>query len=335
MFSWTSMGSNVEFGVLSPHFTQHGSRERLIEGTQKAEDLGFDIAWVRDHVFISSDHQEHGGIHDPGFITESTTTLGALSTITDTIKLGTAIVTPHRHPIKAAQIFGTLSYLSEDRIIAGIGAGWDVNEFDAVGMPFDKRPQLVRENVEIFRKLWNEDGISYDGEIFEFDDVRIDPKPGQDPPILYGGLSFQAVDWSAEYCDGWLPSRLPYYRIEERIERLEELWGEYDRDGSPIVSVMPQTSIARNSKEAKDGFNIEKVKQEALHRKPVRGNKEDFTMEELEGYLIWGEPEEICEAVERFIELGVDQITFDMRAFFDNYEEKLELLGDEVIPEFK
>lgn len=328
------MADDIEFGVLSPHFTEHGSRSRLIDGTQYAEELGFDIVWVRDHLFISSDHQEHGGIHDPGFITESMTTLGALSSVTDRIKLGTAILTPHRHPVKAAQIYGTLDYLSEGRIIAGIGAGWDVNEFDAVGLPFDKRGAMVRDNVEIFRRLWNEDEASYDGEVFSIENLSIDPQPESDPPILYGGLSFTAVKWSAEFCDGWLPSRLPYYRIEERVEKLEELWEKYDRDGEPIVSCMPQTSIATDSETAREGFNFEKVKEEALHRKPVRGDKDDFTMEELEGYLIWGEPEEICEYVERFIDLGVDQVTFDMRAFFDGYEEKLELLGDEVIPEF-
>lgn len=329
------MGKNVEFGVLVPHFTEHGSRKRLIDGTQYAEELDFDIAWLRDHVFISSDHQEHGGIHDPGFITESLTTLGALSTVTDRIKLGTAILTPHRHPIKAAQIYGTLSYLSNDRVIAGIGAGWDVNEFNAIDMPFDKRGEMVRDNVEIFRRLWNEENVTYEGEVFSFEDVTIDPRPRENPSILYGGLSFTAVKWAAEFCDGWLPSRLPYYRVAERIERLEELWEKYDRDGSPIVSVMPQTSIATDSEKAREGFNFEKVKQEALHRKPVRGDKEDFTIEELEGYLIWGEPEEICEYVERFIEMGVDQITFDMRAFFDEYEERLELIGDEVIPQFR
>lgn len=329
------MTDNVEFGVLAPHFTEHGSRARLVDGTQSAEELGFDIVWVRDHVFISSDHQEHGGIHDPGFITESLTTLGALATVTETIQLGTAIITPHRHPIKTAQILGTLSYLSEDRIIAGIGAGWDVNEFNAVNMPFEKRPQLVRENVDIWRRLWNEEDVSYDGEVFSFEDVRIDPKPGRDPPILYGGLSYNAVRWAAEFCDGWLPSRLPYYRLEERIKRLHELADEYGRENEQIVSVMPQTSIAERSEEARRGFDLEKVKKEALNRKPVAGDKDDFTMEELEGYLIWGEPAEICEYVERFIELGVDQITFDMRAFFDEYEERLELIGDEVIPEFR
>ena len=244
-------------------------------------------------------------------------------------------MTPHRHPIKAAQIFGTLSYLAEGRVIAGIGAGWDRNEFDAVDMPFDERPGLVRENVEIWKRLWNEEDVSYDGDLFQFDDVRIDPKPDPDPPILYGGLSYTAVDWSAAFCDGWLPSRLPFYRLEERIPRLHELAEEYGRDADPIVSVMPQTSIARDEAEAREGFNLEKVKQEALHRKPVAGDKTDFTMEELEGYLIWGEPADICEAVDRFIELGVDQITFDMRAFFDEYEEKLELIGDEVIPEYR
>jgi alkanesulfonate monooxygenase SsuD/methylene tetrahydromethanopterin reductase-like flavin-dependent oxidoreductase (luciferase family) len=263
------------------------------------------------------------------------TSLAALTSVTDEIKLGTAILTPHRHPVKAAQMYGTLSYLSEGRIIAGIGAGWDINEFNAVDMPYDERPQLVRENVEIFRKLWNEEGVSYDGEIFSFEDIKIDPQPVEDPPVFYGGLSTKAVDWTAEMFDGWLPSRLPYYRVEERVELLDRLWDKYDRDGTPTVSCMPQTSIARDSERAKNGFNFDKVEQEALHRKPVRGEKDSFTHEELEGYLIWGEPAEICEYVERFIELGVDQITFDMRAFFGEYQERLELLGDEVIPEFK
>lgn len=329
------MSESVEFGLLIPHFTEHGSRERLLNGTRRAEELGFDIAWVRDHVFISSDHQEHGGIHDPGFITESLVTLGALTTVTSEMTLGTAIVTPHRHPIKTAQIFGTLDYLSEGRLIAGIGAGWDKNEFDAVGMPYDQRPQLVRENVDILRRLWTGSTDSYDGELFSFESVEIDPRPAEPPPILYGGLSYRAVEWAAEFCDGWLPSRLPYYRLEDRISRLHDRVEDYGRDIDPFVSVMPQTSVATDSETARAGFNFEKVKQEALHRKPVAGDKDDFRIEELEGYLIWGEPADICEYIDRFIELGVDQITFDMRAFFDQYEEKLELLADEVLPEYR
>jgi probable F420-dependent oxidoreductase len=328
------MSIDVDFGLLIPHFSEHGARKRILQGTQMAEELDFDIAWVRDHIFISSDHQEHGGIHDPGFITESLTTLGTLTAITEDIDLGTAIITPHRHPVKTAQICGTLDYMSEGRIIVGIGAGWDENEFAAVDMPYEERPQLVRENVDIFRRLWNEEDVSYDGEIFAFDEVTIDPRPAVQPPILYGGLSYRAVEWSAEYCEGWLPSRLPYQRLEPRIRKLHELHDEYGRDGEPTVSVMPQTSVATDASKARAGFDFEKVKHEALERKPVAGDKTDFTMEELEGYLIWGEPADICAHVEAFIDLGVDQITFDMRACFDDYERKLELLGDEVIPQF-
>lgn len=329
------MASDVEFGMLVPHFTEQGSRERIFNSVQHAEELGFDLAFVRDHVYIAEDYQEHGGVNDPGFFTESLTTLGTLAGITDRIKLGTAILTPQRHPVKAAQIFGTLSYLSKGRVVAGLGSGWRPYEFEAVDMPFDKRAEMVRDNVEIWRRLWTEDAVSYDGEVFSFEDVQIDPKPVEDLPILYGGLSFRAVKWAAEFCDGWIPSRMPFYRLEERIDALERRWDENNRDGEPLVSVLPQTSIANDTDEAAAEFNFAIVKKEALRRKPIAGDKDDFTQEDLEGYLIWGEPEEICEHVERFIDLGVDQITFDMRASFDEYEKKLELIGDEVIPEFK
>lgn len=74
--------SGVEFGLLMPHFTEHASMELLTEGSRLADSLGFDSLWVRDHVFISPDHREHGGISDPGFITEATLTLAALGAIT-------------------------------------------------------------------------------------------------------------------------------------------------------------------------------------------------------------------------------------------------------------
>jgi probable F420-dependent oxidoreductase len=328
--------ADIEFGLLMPHFTEHASNELLREGSQLADSLGFDSLWVRDHVFISPDHREHGGISDPGFITEAMMTLAALGAMTSHAKLGAAIITPHRHAIKVAQSFATLDYLSGGRAILGIGLGWDVNEFAAVQMPFDAREQLVRETVEVCRLAWSQPEFSYHGEQFDIPWGSVNPRPVRDGmPIWYGGLAFKGVELAAEFCDGWIPSRIPYDRLAARIDRARELTQTRKSDIPFTFAAMPQTSVASSAEAALSGFNLDKVKAEALARKPVSGGRTSLTMEDLEGYLIWGNGADLCRYVERFVEHGVTHIVFDMRASFDKFLENVRVLGTEVIPKFR
>lgn len=325
----------IEFGVLVPHFTEHASMELLREGSRLADSLGFDSLWVRDHVFISPDHREHGGISDPGFITEATLTLAALGAITSNVRLGAAIITPHRHAMKVAQIFATLDYMTGGRAILGVGLGWDVHEFSAVQMPFDAREQLVRETVEVCRRAWGAPEFSFEGEQFSIPWGSVNPRPVRDDvPIWYGGLAYKGVALAAEFCDGWIPSRMPYDRLAPRIERARELLTGRESAIPFTFAAMPQTSVAGSAQEAISGFNLDKVKAEALARKPVGGGRTSLTLEDLEGYLIWGNGRDLCRYVERFIELGVTHIVFDMRSSFDSFLENVRVLGTEVLPEF-
>lgn len=298
--------------------------------------LGFDSLWVRDHIFISSAHQEHGGIVDPGYILEAMLVLSALSSITSHARLGTAIVTPHRHPLKVAQLFGTLDQLSGGRAIFGIGAGWDANEFAALGLDFDQRIQMVRETVEICRLAWANNEFAYHGKVFDIPAARVNPRPLQDEiPIWYGGLSFKAVELAVELGNGWIPSRIPYDRLGERLARARDLLHAAGRKAPFTFAAMPQTSIRPNREDALARFDLDLIMAEALHRKPVSGRRQRLTLEDLEGYLIWGDASDICGFVERFINLGVTHIIFDMRMAFDNFEADVAILGEEVIPAFR
>jgi probable F420-dependent oxidoreductase len=328
--------SGPSFGLLMPHFTEHASMEVLTEGARLADSLGFDSLWVRDHLFISPEHREHGGISDPGFLTEATLTLAALGAITSHVKLGAAIITPHRHAMKVAQLFASLDYMTGGRAILGIGLGWDVHEFAAVEMPFDAREQMVRETVEVCRRAWRDPEFSFEGEQFNIPYGSVNPRPLKgDVPIWYGGLAYKGVALAAEFCDGWIPSRMPYDRLEPRIQRARELLAENGRNGPFTFAAMPQTSVGPSAAAAIAGFNLDKVKAEALHRKPIGGGRTSLTTEDLEGYLIWGNGKDICGYVERFVELGVTHVVFDMRSSFDRFLENVKLLGTEVIPEFR
>jgi alkanesulfonate monooxygenase SsuD/methylene tetrahydromethanopterin reductase-like flavin-dependent oxidoreductase (luciferase family) len=327
--------NDLEFGLLLPHFTAHASRETIFESAKRADGYGFDSLWVRDHLFISPDHREHGGISDPGFVTEAPLTLGALTGVTSHVRLGSAVVTPHRNGLKVAQLFSTLDYLSGGRTILGIGAGWDAHEFASVGLPFDKRLQMVRETVEICRLAWGKDDFSYDGEVFKIPWASVNPQPVSHIPIWYGGLSFKAVELAIELGEGWIPSRLPYDRLRDRIEHGRKLLGSPDRVTDFTFAAMPQTSIGGDVEEALTYFNVDKVLEEALHRKPVSGGRKSMSLEDLSGYLIYGAGPDICRAVERFADLGVTHVVFDMRSSFGRLWENLRVLGEEVLPQFK
>lgn len=332
----TVSGSQLEFGLLLPHFTEHVGRDTILESARRAEGLGFDSVWVRDHLFISPDHREHGGISDPGVITEAMMTLSALSAITSTVKLGTAVITPHRHPLKVAQLFGTLDYLSGGRVILGIGAGWDKREFEAVGFPFDKRLEMVRETVEVCRLAWGNEEFSFEGDVFDIPWGSVNPRPLHDGmPVWYGGLSYKAVELAVELGEGWIPSRMPFDRLQSHIEYGKDLLGTPERIAGFTFAAMPQTAIGASADEALESFNLDKVLQEALHRKPVSGGRTSMSLDDLHGYLIYGNGADICRHVERFVEIDVSHVVFDLRSSFETLWDSLEVLGRDVIPNFR
>lgn len=329
------MAKPLEFGLLLPHFTDHASREAIFETAKQADVYGFDSLWVRDHLFISLDHREHGGITDPGFVTESMLTLASLINVTSHAKLGTAIVTPHRHGLKVAQLFATLDYLSGGRALFGIGAGWDIHEFAASGAPFDQRLQAVRETIEICRLAWSKEEFSFNGQVYDIPWASVTPKPLSDIPVWYGGLAFKAVELAVEVGNGWIPSRLPYDRLEARVNHGKELLGSAKKIADFTFAAMPQTAIGSDKEEALSWVHPEKMIQEALHRKPVSGGRKKLTIEDLDGYLIYGTGRDICVAVEKFASLGVSHVVFDMRASFARISENVRVLGREVLPQFR
>lgn len=320
------MSSDTKFGVLLPHFGPHASVDRLTETAVTAEELGYDHVWVRDLLYVPPSKRDHGGV-DEGLILEPNLTLAALSTITSEIALGTAVVWPKLHPLNLSQQFGTLSYLSGGRVVCGIGAGAFREPFDALGLPFDERPQLVRETVEILRRTFTETDVDYSGEHFEFENVTIEPRPVDDVPIWYGGVSFNSVQRAALYCDGWFPGRITYEKFEEKLELLRDL--ESERDDTLDVGCIPMVSVVENTADA-----VDKIDAEALVDDANAILDADYrSKEELDGYYVAGDPDECAEQIQRFVDLGADHVVLDMRQAFDDIEEMLELAATEVVPQ--
>jgi alkanesulfonate monooxygenase SsuD/methylene tetrahydromethanopterin reductase-like flavin-dependent oxidoreductase (luciferase family) len=324
----------TKYGLLLPHFGEEADRHKLLEGSKRAEELGFDSVWVRDHLVF----EPHGEMEKPNrTFYDALTTLTAIGAVTKTIELGTGSLIPFRHPLVTALMAGTITQLVGPRLILGFGAGTFDHEFEAIGLGDADRVELVRSNAEIFRKVFTENDVSYKDEYFRFDNVTIEPKPVGGPvPFWYCGGTPRSARLAVEFCDGWMPGRISMLTLQKRIETIEQLSAEAGKK-RPTIAVIPPTSIERSREEALKDVNVPGLlawaNKAKFAVKPPSGTFE--TVDDLEGQLIAGNPDEAVEACRKFEAAGVEHLVFDFRFKFDKWFEQIELLGSEVLPKLR
>jgi len=328
------VATKMKFGLLLPHFGEYASSTRLIRGAQLAEDLGFDSIWVRDHLVFKPHSEMEKAV--PVFY-EALATLTAVGAVTNHITLGTGSLIPFRHPLNTALALATISNIVGPRLIIGFGAGTFDHEFEAIGMAGIPRPELVESNANIFKRIFNENNVSYKDDYYQFENISIEPKPLGPVPFWYCGGTPRSARLAVKYADGWMPGRITLATIEKRVEVMTKLSSEAGRS-LPTVGVIPPTSIAKSREEAFDGLNVDGLLKWANDRgkwwvKPPSGRFE--TAEDIEGSLIAGSPSEVVEQTKKFEKVGVEHLVFDLRLRFDRWFESIELLGTQVLPHLR
>ena len=198
-----------------------------------AERLGFATLWAPEHVVLVEEYASQYPYSSGRFpgppeipIADPFTTLAYAAACTATIRLGTGVcLVPEHNPLVLAKTAATLDRLSDGRFILGAGVGWLAEEFQALGVPFERRAQRTREYIEVMRKLWTERASSHDGEFARFNRVLSYPKPAQPGgiPVWFGGESPPALRRVAEYGDGWLGFKVLPADTAPKIRRIEEL----------------------------------------------------------------------------------------------------------------
>jgi alkanesulfonate monooxygenase SsuD/methylene tetrahydromethanopterin reductase-like flavin-dependent oxidoreductase (luciferase family) len=318
----------MKFGMLLPHCGEYCSPERLIEGSRKLEEWGYDSIWVRDHLLW----HPHGMEGTNQTFVDAFITLAAVAGATSRITLGTAVLIPIRWPIKVAQNFASLSYISQRQVEAGFGMGANPAEFAGAGFRVEDREQIFVETLQICKRIWAENDVTWHGEKFHFEDVTIEPKPIGPIPTWYGGSTIASVRRAVRYCDGWLPGRLPMATLDQRLEVLRRLNEEEGRQCR--AGVIPVVCVDHNRQRALERIDVAALStsSEGSTRwiKPPSG--EWRTVEDLRGLLVFGTPEECVEQIKEFEARGVELFMFDLRLQFDEYLEAAELIGREVLP---
>jgi probable F420-dependent oxidoreductase len=164
-----------------------GSTRAAIDAVAAAaERCGFATLWSGEHVVMVDRAASRYPYSDDGQIAVPATAdwidpmigLSFAAAATSTIGIATGVLLlPEHNPVLIAKQAATLDTLSSGRFTLGVGVGWSREEFDALGIPFERRAARTAEYVAAMRTLWRDDVGSFEGEFVRFDSVRVNPNP--------------------------------------------------------------------------------------------------------------------------------------------------------------
>lgn len=208
----------MEFGIALQwgDYRHMGLSPTLIEVAKSASDLGYRSLWTTDQMIAR---------FDPAYSTEPLVTIASLMHVVPEMQLGVAVlVLPPRNAAVVAKQAATLSLLSDGRFVMGVGAGWNEDEFKLLNADFARRGRRMDESIEVMHLLWREDGATFKGEYYNFEDVTMTPKPqaGQ-VPLWIGGNSSAAIQRAARAGDAWVPASVNPQTLQKGVKQLRAL----------------------------------------------------------------------------------------------------------------
>jgi alkanesulfonate monooxygenase len=309
------------FGIAARNFTAYPEMpdaKALVEYGVRMEQLGFDSLWVWDHVLL--------GVQPNFPIIESLTLLTAIAARTKKIKLGTGIlVLPLRNPVMLAKQLSSMDILSDGRLIMGMASGWYRREFDAVGVPFEKRGKIMAENLDILTRFWTEEMVKGEFTYHKIPAGVMYPKPVQKPrpPILIGGYVDVVLKRAALSGDGWLTY---FYRPEsfaKSWKKIQDFAKEGGKDPNSILNAAQLPIRVGKSRAA-----IESEMMEWL------GKEWDYASwsESTKDSAILGTVDECVAQLKEHLAVGTQKLIF---VPYKYEQEQIDIIAREIIPRLK
>ena len=203
----------------------------LVELAERAEALGFDSAWVGDSLLARPRH-------------EPLTLLAAVAARTRRVEVGTAVLLPAlRNPVVLAHQVATLDRIAEGRLILGIGIAADVpnvrDEFEAAGVPFEKRVGRMLEGLRLCRALWSGEPVDWEGR-WRVRQGVLGPTPHRPggPPIWVGGSTRAGRERAGREFDGWFPTGPDAEDWGERWREVQTITAEVGRTPGSVTGAV-------------------------------------------------------------------------------------------------
>jgi len=188
----------VKVGVQLPEVERVVRRDELAAMARAAEDVGLDSIWVGDHLLYRGDGRPERGPWD------CWATLAWLAEVTSRVELGPLVACTAFHPPGVlARTIAAVDELSSGRIVAALGAGWNVEEFRAFGLPFDHHVSRFAEAFEIVRRLLAGERVTYNGRFHRVEDAVLLPPPVRRPKLMVGANAPRMLALTLPHVDAW------------------------------------------------------------------------------------------------------------------------------------
>ncbi|MGH2808131.1 MAG: glucose-6-phosphate dehydrogenase (coenzyme-F420) [Actinomycetota bacterium] len=314
---------------------QFAPRE-LLEFSVKAEEIGLDVVAISDHF---QPWRHHGG-HGPF----SLAWLGALGERTQRVTLATSVLTPtfRYHPTVVAHAFATLACLNPGRVVLGIGAGEAMNERPAIGIEWPKYKERVarlRESVELMRKLWTGDRVTFEGDYYETILATVYDKPDEPIPIYIAAGGPKSATMVGELGDGFICTSGKGAELYESllaalgdgasgagrdvdgIDKMIEIKVSYDRDVDRAKRNCEWWAALALSGDQKSGIEdpieMERLAEENKERAHTR-------------FIVSNDPDEVVDKVDTYVQLGFTNLVFHHPG--NDQNTALDLFAEDVLP---
>ena len=229
----------MKFGVIFPQ-TEIGNDPGAIRAfAQTAEELGYEHILISEHV-LGADPVKHPILAGP-YTTETCfhepfVLMGYLAGVTSRIKLTTGVVVlPQRQTALVAKQAAAVDVLTNGRVRLGVGVGWNIFEYQALGQDMRTRGRRLEEQVTLLRKLWTEESVDFAGKWHTVTGAGINPMPVQRPiPIWMGGHAKQVLRRVGRLADGWIPMMQPGDDCRAAVQRIRDYAREAGRAPASI-----------------------------------------------------------------------------------------------------
>lgn len=291
------------------------------------EQLGFESLWRSDHFFSLMGQSDRDAL-------ETWTSLVELAGRSRRLRFGPLVCSmTFRHPALLARMAAAVDQRSGGRLVLGVGAGWNVPEHEAFGLPFPplkQRMDDLEEGIELIKALWSGERVSYDGKRFRLKDAQMRPAPLQrpHPPLLVGGGGERrTLRIVARHADEWNAVGLTPEAYRAKTAVLEQHCAAVGRDPATIKrSMMCGFIVGRDDAELRRRV-------EALQRvlTPMAAQPADAVPAAVRqrGWLV-GTPQEVTAQLQGLAEAGVERVMLQHHNQTD--DEVLALIATEVMP---
>jgi probable F420-dependent oxidoreductase len=216
----------MQIGVVFPQTELGGDAGAVRAYGERVEELGYRHVLAYDHVLGADPdvhapwdgpYDVHTTFHEPFVL------FGFLAAFTSLEMVSGIVILPQRQTALAAKQAAEVDLLTEGRFRFGVGIGWNPVEYEALGKDFSNRGRRFEEQIELMRRLWTEESLTFEGEFERVTGAGLAPMPVQRPiPVWIGAQSPRAYERVGRLADGWFPQVRPGAELEEAKAIVDE-----------------------------------------------------------------------------------------------------------------